>query len=288
MTITAVDNSTYTGNRRVTVSGSATNETGVTDPDDVTLTITEDDDKPVTVSFGQDSYTVAEGGGVTVTVTLSAAPERDVQTPLIATGQGGATTADYSVPASVTFGPSDTQKSFMFTAVDDSDVDDGESVELSFGTQPSSVSAGATTVATVTISDNDGPNGMPMVTLNVSPRVIEEQGGSRASAATVTASLDRPSAADTMVTISTDPAAATWFALSENKELTIPAGDSTSTGMVTITAMNGDDFGDYQVLTVEGTARNNGGANGPDPVTLTVFAKDAGRDSVRRRTAPVR
>ena len=90
----------------------------------------------------------------------------------------------------------------------------------------------------------------------------------------MTASLDRPSAADTMVTISTDPSAATWFALSTNKELTIPAGDSTSTGMVTVTAMNGDDFGDYQVLTVEGTARNNGGANGPDPVTLTVFAKD--------------
>ena len=171
-------------------------------------------------------------------------------------------------------------KSITLTAIDDDVDDDGESVKLTFGSLPPGVSGGATTEAIVTISDNDEPADsdspirMPMVTLKVTPSVIEEQGGSRASAAMVTASLDRPSAADTMVTISTDPAAATWFALSENKELTIPTGDSTSIGMVTITAMNGDDFGDYQVLAVEGTARNNGGANGPDPVTLTVFAKD--------------
>ena len=33
---------------------------------------------------------------------------------------------------------------------------------------------------------------------------------------------------------------------------------------------------DYRVLTVEGTARNRVGANGPDPVRLTIMAKDAG------------
>ena len=182
------------------------------------------------------------------------------------------------MPDNVTFESVDTEKSFTLTAIDDDVDDDGESVKLTFGSLPLGVSGGATTETIVTISDNDepAPIRMPMVTLKVTPSVIEEQGGSRASAAIVTASLDRLSAADTMVTISTDPSAATWFALSENKELTIPTGDSTSTGMVTITAMNGDDFGDYQVLTVEGTARNNGGANGPDPVTLTVFAKDAG------------
>ena len=264
VTITAVDNSTYNGDREVTVSGSAVNSVGVTHPDDVTLTIAEDDDKPVSVSFGQSSYTVSEGSGVTVTV------------PIDTTELNGISASDYSgVPAGVTFGASDTQKSFTFTATDDSDDDAGESVEMSFGTLPSSVSAGPTTVATVTISDNDGPAGMPMVTLNVSHRVIEEQGGTRPSTATVTASLDKTSAAETTVTISTDPSAAEWFALSANKELTIPDGDSASTGMVTITALNGDDFGDYRVLTVEGTARNSEGANGPDPVTLTIMGKNA-------------
>ena len=157
VTITAVDNSTYTGNRRVTVSCSATNETGVTDPDDVTLTITEDDDKPVTVSFEQDSYTVSEGSGVTVKVTLSAAPERSVQIPVTAIGQGRATPSDYSVPASVSFQSGDTEKSITFTATDDNLNDDGERVELTFGTLPSGVSGGATTTTSVTITDDDDP-----------------------------------------------------------------------------------------------------------------------------------
>ena len=123
----------------------------------VTVSITDDDDPVVSVSFEQSAYTVSEGSGVTVKVTLNAAPERSVQIPLTATGQGGATTADYSVPASVTFQSGDTEKSFTFTATDDSNDDDGESVELTFGTLPSGVSAGATTTTTVTITDDDDP-----------------------------------------------------------------------------------------------------------------------------------
>ena len=45
----------------------------------------------VTVSFGASSYTVAEGDMVTVTVTLSADPERTVVIPLTHTPQGRAT-----------------------------------------------------------------------------------------------------------------------------------------------------------------------------------------------------
>ena len=44
----------------------------------VTGTITDDDDPAVTASFKQSSYSVAEGGTVEVTVTLSADPEREV------------------------------------------------------------------------------------------------------------------------------------------------------------------------------------------------------------------
>ena len=43
VTITAVNDDAYTGNRTVAVSGTAVNSVGVTDPDDVTLTIREDD-----------------------------------------------------------------------------------------------------------------------------------------------------------------------------------------------------------------------------------------------------
>ena len=178
VTITAVDDNDYNGDREVTVSGYAVNSNGVTHPDNVTLAITEDDDKPVSVSFEQASYTVSEGSGVTVTVTLDVPSGRTVTVPIDTTELNGISASDYSgVPSSVTFGASDTQKSFMFTAVDDSDDDDGESVELSFGSLSSGVSGRVPMVATVTISDNDSPIGMPMVTLRVTPSVIEEQGG---------------------------------------------------------------------------------------------------------------
>ena len=69
---------------------------------DLPVTITDDDDPQVTVSFEQRwAYTVAEGDMVTVTVTLSADPERTVEIELMATDQGGASSpADYTgVPA---------------------------------------------------------------------------------------------------------------------------------------------------------------------------------------------
>ena len=127
--------------------------------DTATVSIT-DDDKPasVTVNFEQDSYTVAEGGTVTVKVTLSDDPEMTVTVPLTATEQDGATTADYSdVPASLTFNSGDTEKEFTFGAEADDVDDDGESVKLTFGTLPAGVTSGATAESTVSITDDDDP-----------------------------------------------------------------------------------------------------------------------------------
>ena len=50
-------------------------------PSETTVSITDDDDPAVTVSFGAATYTAAEGGTATVTVTLSADPERTVGHP---------------------------------------------------------------------------------------------------------------------------------------------------------------------------------------------------------------
>ena len=62
--------------------------------------------------------------------------------------QGGAPNQDYSgVPNNLTFGATDTEKTFAFTAADSDD--DGESVKLGFGTLPTGVSDGTNTEATV-------------------------------------------------------------------------------------------------------------------------------------------
>ena len=56
----------------------------------VITTITDDDDPEVTVSFGAASYSVTEGGTISVTVALSVAPERAVTVPLTTTHGTGA------------------------------------------------------------------------------------------------------------------------------------------------------------------------------------------------------
>ena len=136
--------------------------------DSVTVTVTDDDGPAVTVSFEQATYSVAESDDsstaneqeneVTVKVTLSADPERTVDIPLVPINQGGATDADYSgVPPSVTFNAGDIEKSFTFTATDDAEDDDEESVKLTFGTLPGGVSAGSVSEAIVSITDDDVP-----------------------------------------------------------------------------------------------------------------------------------
>ena len=136
------------------------------DPDAKVLSVV-----PVIVSFGQATYSVDESDDssttnmteneVAVKVTLSADPERSVTIPITKTNEGGALDGDYSgVPESVTFASGDTEKTITFTAVDDADNDDGESVKLGFGALPTGVGAGATVEATVSIVDEDEAQGV--------------------------------------------------------------------------------------------------------------------------------
>ena len=150
------------------------------------ISITDDDVPSVVASFAQDAYTVAEGGSVTVTVELDAAPERQVIIPLSAANQGGATSADYgTLPTSATFAATDTEKTFTFTATDDTTDDDGESVQFTFGsTLPTGVSEGSTNEATVSITDDDAPASVTVNFAQASYTVAE--GGSVA----VTVTLD--------------------------------------------------------------------------------------------------
>ncbi len=115
-----------------------------------------DGDTAVTVSFEAANYTAAEGGATaTVRLLLDTAPGRTVTIPLTPSHRG-ATAGDYTgLPASVTFGASDTVQSFTLTATDDSDNDDRESVAIGFGSLPSKVSAGSPSEAVVQLTDND-------------------------------------------------------------------------------------------------------------------------------------
>ena len=135
---------------------SAINGEGASDPSG-TANATTDDYPRVTVAFGANAYTAAEGRTVDVAVSLDADPERTVVIPITATPQGATTTDDYTVPTSVTFDAGDMSKTITFTATQDTDDDDNESVKLTFGMLPSRVSAGTTAETTVNVTDDDTP-----------------------------------------------------------------------------------------------------------------------------------
>ncbi len=125
----------------------------------VAVTVTDDEEVPVEVSFGAANYPVGEGDTVDVTVTLNQDPERTVVISITKTNQGGAVNGDYrGVPSSVTFTSSgDTEQTFTVTARPDDDNDDGESVKLTFGTLPDAVTASGDTETTIEIRDDDVP-----------------------------------------------------------------------------------------------------------------------------------
>ena len=77
---------------------------------------------------------------------------------MTATNQNGASNADYSgIPANVTFNSGATSETFIFSAVQDTVDDDGESVLPGFGTLPTGVSAGGMAAAVVNIAATDTP-----------------------------------------------------------------------------------------------------------------------------------
>ena len=137
----------------------------------------------VTVSFGALLYTATEGGAAAnVRVELSAAAERTVTVPLTVTRSGGATTADYTLPApptQVTFDVGQRSQTFTVTAVDDSVIDNGESITIGFGTLPAGVTAGGQREAKVSLVDNDHP---PDITVSFgAPEYTATEGGAAAN-----------------------------------------------------------------------------------------------------------
>ena len=227
----------------------------------VTGTITDDDDPAVTASFGQASYSVAEGGTVEVTVTLSADPEREVTVQLRHDPQGNTGSEDYSgVPESLVFQKGDTEKSFTFSATADNIDDDDESVVLGFGTTPDGVTAGTT--ATVTITDDDTAG----VTVSESALSIDEGGSG-----SYTVKLDTEPTDDVTVTI----AGHSGTDLSLDKtSLTFTASTWDSAQTVTVTAGEDNDAASDAAVTLTHTANGGGYVAVQETVTVTIVEKD--------------
>ncbi len=280
VTITAVDNDNLEADKQFSVNATAQNDkyAGNLSATGATLTITDDDAPEVTLTLS-DSAISENGGAATVTATQDVTDSADTVVTISVTPTSPATASDYRLSANTTLtipaGQRSSAGTVTITALDNNAIESDKRLSVG-GTAANTNHAGglAVTGAALTIADDDTPR----VTLTLSDSSIAENGGTT----TVTATQDRPDDADTRVTISvtsTSLATADDYRLSANVTLTIPAGQRTSTGTVTITAVDNDDVAADKRLSITGTAANTNYAGGL-PVTgaaLTIADDDSPR-----------
>ena len=266
VTIAAVNNSVDALNKEVTVTAGAVNSQGVNAPADRTLTIVDDDDPTVTLILTSDSIG-EDGGSSTVTATLDQTSGKTTTITVAATAVSPAVAADFTLSANTTLsiaaGATESTGAVTIAAVNNGVDAPDRTVTVSAGaTNTQGVTGPAD--RTLTIEDDEEA---PTATLILTPDSISEDGGS----STVTAELSHPSSEDTTITVSAvavQPAVAADFVLSTNTTLSIAAGDTSSTGTVTIGAVNnGVDAPDKQV-TVSASASNSQGVTAPADFTL--------------------
>ena len=274
VTVRAVNDGIYTGNKSVSVSGTATNDLNITQPVAQTLTITEDDTASTEVTLSVSPASIPEGATgnarrVTVTATLNNAARPDATVVNVTVAGVTATAGDFTAvpPFDVTIPAGDSSATAMFTLapVDDDTDEAGETVRVTGTTTAPGLTVGPAVAPTVTIADNDAT---PTVTLVLAPASIPENGGT----STVTATLDHPSSEDTTVTVSAAAGTNTDsndFTKS-GSTLTIAAGATASTGTVTISATNNTVADGDKNVTVFATAANALAVTAPSNRTLAI------------------
>ena len=288
VTVTAENNDVDAADKQVTVSGAVSNAAVANAPEDVTLTIT-DDDLPV-VTIAAETGSVTEGADAVFELTRVGVIT-EALTVAVEVTQSGAflkTSDGYTAPQRVVFpAESDTAGLTVATEGDDTDEADG-SVTATVSTGEG-YRLGTESSAEVTVEDDD----LPTVELVLSRSTIAERDDTttddKESVSVVTATV--PLAADKAFTVTVSaeavsPAVAGDYTLSENRVLTFEANATVSTGSVTITAEDNSTEDGDKTVTVSGEVPETGIAIAPNNQTLTI-TDDEGLPKVALVLTPV-
>ena len=254
--------------------------TGVDGPANAVGTL--NDRREITANFRQSSaspsprvhltlspYWLSENGGVSkVTATLHRPSSADTTVTILAS-PSDAVTLSGSRTLTIPAGRTVSVASVTITGVDNGDQTGDLSVTVS-ATAANTSSLGVVDPEPVALVIADDET-TPVVTLSLSPSEIAEHEGWTF----VTAMLDSRSSADTIVSVSAEPAELIeqrW-----DNTLTIPAGQTESIGFgVSLLAVDNDELAEAtQTVTVSGTSENPHGVAGPENVTLTIIDDEA-------------
>ena len=235
--------------------------------DTATGTIADDDNAAVTV----EDASAAEGGPLTFTVTLdTAVPGGLTVTPGFTDGTASRGTDYTGNPAALAFtGTAGETKTFSVATTADAVVEADETFTVGLTVSGTTATVTATDTATGTITNDDSAT----ASLTLTPASIGENGGSSA----VAAALDAAAGVDVTLTVSAAPAppAAEADFTQSGTELTIAAGQTTSTGTVTLAAVDNDVVAADREVTVSATVSGPAGVAAPADLTLTITEDDA-------------
>ena len=269
LTVTATDDADLADETVVLGFGSLPPDVTEGTPATTTVTLVDDDQAGLTVSFEASAYSTIEGAatGVTVRVSLNKAPAEEQTISIEVTG-GTAATTDYGVsPTSVSFAAGDRTKTLTVTATDDALAEVNETVVLGFGTLPPDVTEGTLATTTVTLVDDD--RAALRVSFGADAYTATENG----TAATVTVTLDQDSDRDLTISIGVTggTAATTDYGVSPTS-VSFAAGDRTKT--LTVTATDDADLADETVVLGFGSLPPDVTEGTPATTTVTLVDDD--------------
>ena len=250
------------GSVAVTVQASSDGSYGVSSTaNSATVTVTDNDATPQATLQVSPASIPENGGQATVTATLNRPSSQATELLVQASPVAPATAAHFTVSTNTTLtiaaGQTTSTGTVRISATDNNVDDANRQVTVSALAQ-NSLGVTAPADRTLTIVDNEGSSA---VTLQVSPTSISENGGS----ATVTGRLTSSSSQESTVTVTASavaagaavarvsPPLAGDFAL-VGTTLTFASGSTTSTGTVTITALDNDVVAPNKQVTIAGTS----------------------------------
>jgi len=219
---------------------------------------------PPTVQFSSANYSVNESGGsATITVTLSG-PGQSV-TVDYATSNGTATAgSDYAAKTGrLTFATGATSMTFSISITNDTGDEDDETVTLVLS-NPTNATFGATTLATLTIVDNDSP---PAAQFQKASFSVSEKSGTATVTVTLAVSPLEPVTLDYATSDGTARAGEDYVA--QSGTLTFLPGEKTKTFSITIVNDTIDEADETIELTLSNPVKASLGSTQTAVLTIT-------------------
>ncbi|MDA0850802.1 MAG: S8 family serine peptidase [Proteobacteria bacterium] len=272
-TITPTDDSVSEGAETLIVSVGTLSGADATagSTSSLTLSLVDDDVPNITLTSSASSIAENSGSSLTLTATASMTATEDIVVTLATAGTATSGTDYTALPATLTIAAGATTATTSFTPTDDNlyDADSNETaiVSITDVAGGNALESGNQAV-TLIITDNESA---PTVTLASSSSTVAEDGGT----STLTATLSNATYADVSVVLGATGSATSGTDYSYTSSITIAAGSTTGTSVLTATADDIFDAASDETAIISISSVSGGSATESGAQSKTITITDA-------------